>query len=239
MTKYIRNEKGAASFVMLGIFVGLVIMGFLFFDMTSVFMERRMSQTNSDSAALAAALKAEELYEEYMKTEAEEYLDELKARTDAHMSDWEANKDEDDTRTWEEVFMEWIESLEAEFGRSMPGQIVSFLRSGGSVDINVAMKFLWDPDEVSDMICGEVDRKREELREEAEEFAVRNGMEEDNEISLVFPVEGDEFKIGIRTKGTINDSFLNSVDTDDLKVPAHAVVEIEQPKDFEIVCNNL
>lgn len=249
----LRNENGSSMLLMMGLLLGIILMGFVFFDMTSVFMERRMSQTGSDAAAIAAAQEAEKSYQEVLEEETEVELIDLYERTEDHKEDWEEdqededeesddndeNSNDDDGDSWEDAFDEWINDLEEEFDdRSMPASIVNYLKGSNSeVDIDDAIKFLWDTDTVSDLVCEAVSDHTDDMRDAAQPYADVNGIE--NDISIVFPVEdGDEgFKVGVRTESTINDSFLDSVNTEQLKVPAHAIVDIQEPEGVNIICD--
>jgi hypothetical protein len=231
--KIIRNDRGSTTIFMVGLLLGIILLGFVFFDMTSVFMERRMSQTGSDAAVMAAAIQAEKAYKEEMEKEAEDIIKGLYDRTQAEKLAWEQS---DREIPWSEVFAELIEDLEGEFdNRSMPSDIKNYLDDGnGQVDIDRAMRFLWDREEISDLVCEAVYENEDKMRDAAQEFADANGIE--NDISIVFPVEGEGFRVGVRTKSTINDSFIDSVQTDQLKVPAHGIVQIQEPKNVNINC---
>ncbi|WP_277679688.1 pilus assembly protein TadG-related protein [Gracilibacillus dipsosauri] len=258
--KWLNNERGAATFIMFSLFAGMILMGFIFFDLTSVFMERRMSQTGSDAAAIAAAQKAEEIYQEKVKERSEEITGDLKDEIERLKQEWreewermveEASEDEDeedsgssvDVPSWseffEEKFTEWKEGVESTYdNRSMPGSMESYFRSSAidyEIDINEAMRFFWSEEGLSDFICEKVLEEEGQMREAAQRFADLNGIE--NDISIVFPVEGDQFKVGIRTKSTINDTFVHTVNTDDLDVPADAVANIQEPRGIKIICN--
>ncbi|RPF50078.1 pilus assembly protein TadG-related protein [Aquisalibacillus elongatus] len=249
--KWVNNERGSATFIMFSLLAGMIIMGFIFFDMTSVFMERRISQTGSDAAAIAAAQKAEEVYEDRIEEKIKDSIDHLETRTKDQIEQWEEEFEEmqEDSEpgpspiSWDEFFdekfEEWIEQIEEEHDhRSMPSGIVSYLRYNIPLDIDIenAMKFFWNEEQLSNLICEAVlDHKDDEIRDAAQHYADLNGIE--NDISVVFPVEEDEFKVGIRTKSTINDSFVDSVNTDELKVPANAVVNIQKPRDINVVCD--
>ncbi|TMN23282.1 pilus assembly protein TadG-related protein [Lentibacillus cibarius] len=241
MTKNeLRNEKGSTTLMMMGLLLGIILMGFVFFDMSSVLMERRISQTGSDAAAIAAAQEAEKSYQEVLEEETRVELTDLHERTEDYKEDWEESVGDDESSvSWGDAFDEWINNLEEEFDdRSMPASIVNYLKGANSgVDIDEAIKFLWDTDSLSNLVCDAVSSHTEEIREAAQHYADLNGIE--NDISIVFPVEnGDEgFKVGVRTKSTINDSFLNSVNTEQLKVPAHAIVNIQQPEGMNIICD--
>ncbi|WP_246202610.1 pilus assembly protein TadG-related protein [Virgibacillus doumboii] len=248
--KYVHNEDGATIFIMFGIFAGIVLIGFVFFDMTSVFSERRMSQTGSDAAAIAAALEAEKSYKEDLEEDVAEKLEDLFGDLEEHKEDWEEDQEDEDSEDngdgndeesnnddeWEEEFDDWIEDREDDHDHQMPGSIIKYLKGETTdVDINDAIKFLWDTGDLSDMVCETVGDHEDEMREAAQEFADRNGIE--NDISIVFPVEDEGFTVGVRTKATINDSFFEGVNTDELKVPAHAIANIQEPEGVNIDCD--
>jgi len=230
--KKLKNEKGSTSILMMGLIVGIILMGFVFVDMSVVFMEHRVSQKADDAAALAASIEAKKVYQEKLRDETKNELNNLKATIALFTTTSEGEDgEEESTVDWEGWFA-YLESTHG--GRPLPASIKAWLRDeNNDIDFNEAVNFIWDDGPLSELICQAIRTRWDDIVAAANRYAHLNSVEHD--VDVVFPVDG-EFKIGTRTHKDIDTTNLN-LQLDGKTVPAMAVVNIQQPVGKHIICH--
>ena len=102
---------------------------FLFFDFSNVFINKRVTQTGADAAAIAAAQEANKHMKEYLQEETQDKLDSLG-------DEWENAVDIS--------FDEFIQMVEYRLNKPMPNDIKAWL-TNHSIDVKAetAMKFFF------------------------------------------------------------------------------------------------
>lgn len=237
---YLKNEKGSGTTVMMvGMVLAALFLAIIFFDFSTVFVNKRVTQTGADAAALAAAKSSTVSVREELKEETQEELDDLGERWEDFLE--AANEPgeppaEGETPppapTIEELLRDFIEMIERQKGKTMPGSIKSWLKNHSvSVEAEEAMKFFFSDDEVSDMSCKAVRDQLDEARDEAEKFAERN----DNDRVIDFQFIPDEFRIYVETdrKGkytTVSDDSVPAISSE-------SSARIGEPAGFDISCS--
>ncbi|MCM3636243.1 pilus assembly protein TadG-related protein [Sporosarcina luteola] len=236
MKRYLKNERGdGLMLVIIGMLFVSIFICFLFFDFSNVFISKRVSQTGADAAALAGARSSSDYMSEVLKEKVE---DELESLADA----WEAIKEalgssssdgeEGETRTIEEIFDEFIRGIESSKGKSMPGDIRSFIWNGsGEVKGTPALIFLFKDPQISEMACKAVRDHLHTSRQEAVSFTEKN----QNDRLVDYQFLEEEFKIYAKTERdgkyiTVPDSSLSGIS-------ASAAVQIGSPKGVKISCS--
>lgn len=237
MKQYLKNERGdGLMLVMLGMLFVSIFICYLFFDFSNVFISKRVSQTGADAAALAGARSSSDYMSEVLKERVE---DELESLADA----WEAIKeaceqagvdgdeDDDETCSIEEEFEKFISGIESSKGKSMPGDIRSYIWNGsGEVEGNSALRFLFKDPQISEMACKAVRDHLSTSRKEAVSFTEQN----QNDRLVDYQFLEDEFKIYAKTER--DGKYITIPDSSVSGISASAAVQIGSPKDVKINC---
>src|SRR5699024_6624107 len=131
-----------------------IFLSFMFFDFSTVFMNKRISQTGADAAAMAATEQLKNSYEEDLKDEMEDRLEWFKNRIEymEEHPDEEDEEDEedqnddgengDDDLTPEEKYEEIIKDLKEEGWKVEYGQIGFPLEWGNAFPANLNEDFI-------------------------------------------------------------------------------------------------
>ncbi|MFS0690194.1 pilus assembly protein TadG-related protein [Sporosarcina sp. 179-K 8C2 HS] len=235
MKRYLNNERGdGLMLVIIGMLFVSIFICFLFFDFSNVFISKRVSQTGADAAALAGARSSSDHMSEVLKEKVEDELDSLAAAWEAIKEAFEhaSGDDEGETRSIGEIFDDFISAIESSKGKSMPGDIRSYIWNGsGEVEGTPALLFLFKDPQISEMACKAVRDHLHTSRQEAVSFAEKN----QNDRLVDYQFLEDEFKIYAKTERdgkyiTVPDSSLSGIS-------ASAAVQIGSPKGVKISCS--
>ncbi|MFC5588825.1 pilus assembly protein TadG-related protein [Sporosarcina soli] len=225
--KIIQNERGdGLMLVMVGILLTSVFICFVFFDFSNVFINKRVTQTGADAAALAGAKSSSEYMSEILQEKVEEELEDVTRSWEAYLA---AALDEE--KSIAELFDEFIESVENSRGKSMPGDIRNYIWSGsGQVEGNPALRFFFKDNEISVMACKAVRDNLPSSYREATAFAEEN----QNDRLVDYQFLEDEFKIYAKTER--NGQYITVPDSSVKAISAQASIQIGSPKDVQIAC---
>lgn len=237
---HLKNEKGSGTTVfMVGMVLAALFLAIIFFDFSTIFVNKRVTQTGADAAALAAAKSSTISMREELKEETQEELDELGERWEDFLEAANApgeppaeGEPPPPAPTTDELLKDFIEMVERQKGKNMPGSIKRWLLNHSvSVEAEEAMKFFFSDAEVSDMSCKAVRDNLAEAREEAEKFAERN----DNDRVIDFQFIPGEFRMYVETdrKGkytTVSDEGVPAISSE-------SSARIGEPAGFDISCS--
>lgn len=236
MKRYVKNERGdGLMIVMIGMLFVSIFICFMFFDFSTVFISKRVSQTGADAAALAGARSLSDHMSEVLKEKVEDELTGLAEAWEAIKEAFEQSSDDDDeeeeTRTIEEVFDEFVSAVESSKGKPMPGDVRSYIWSGsGEVKGTPALIFFFKDTQISEMACNAVSDHLHTSRQEAEAFTEVN----QNDRLVDYQFLEDEFKIYAKTERS--GKYITVPDTSVSAVSAQAAVRIGSPKGVKIEC---
>ncbi|MEH7124841.1 pilus assembly protein TadG-related protein [Bacillus sp. JJ1773] len=231
----INNERGSGMLlVMVGMLMAAIFIALLFFDFSNVFIHKRVTQTGADAAALAAAKSSREYMEDELQKETQKELEALGARWEAFLAAaLAAVKEDEEPPSEEDILADFIRKEEASHGgRSMPGDVVSWLRSPSvEVEANPAMRFFFGDDGVSDLACEAVRDNFDNARKEAEKFAKENQNDKVKTLNFI----GEDFRVYVVTERkakftTVSDESISAITSE-------ASVKIGEPKTFTIKCD--
>lgn len=227
--KIIRNERGdGLMLVMVGILVASVFICYVFFDFSTVFVNKRVTQTGADSAALAGAKSSSEYMSEVLKEKVEEELEDVTRSWEAYLA---AAMDEEGISITD-LFNEFIENVENSRGKSMPGDVRNYIWNGsGQVEGNPAMRFFFKDDQISTIACKAVRDNLPTSQSEAMAFAEKN----QNDGLVDYQFLEDEFKIYAKTER--KGQFITVPDSSVGAISAQASIQIGSPKDVVIRCS--
>jgi len=236
MKLYLKNERGdGLMLVIIGMLFVSIFICYLFFDFSNVFISKRVSQTGADAAALAGARSSSEYMSEVLQEKVEDELQSLADTWEAIREAFEESSGDDEdveTRTIEEVFDEFISSIESSKGKSMPGDIRSYIWNGsGEVKGTPALLFLFSDSQISDMSCKAVRDHLFTSRQEAISFTEKN----QNDRLVDYQFLEDEFKIYAKTER--DGKYITIPDSSVSGISASAAVQIGSPKGVKISCS--
>lgn len=225
--KIIQNERGdGLMLVMVGILLTSVFICFVFFDFSNVFINKRVTQTGADAAALAGAKSSSEYMSEVLQEKVEEELEDVTRSWEAYLA---AALDEE--KSIAELFDEFIESVESSRGKSMPGDVRNYIWSGsGQVEGNPALRFFFKDEQISTMACKAVRDNLPTSYMEATAFAEAN----QNDQLVDYQFLADEFKIYAKTER--KGQYITVPDSSVKAISAQASIQIGSPKDVKITC---
>lgn len=235
MQRYLKNERGdGLMLVIIGMLFVSIFICFLFFDFSNVFISKRVSQTGADAAALAGARSSSDYMGDVLKEKVEDQLESLAQAWEALKEAAERDaddEDEEDSRSIEEIFDEFISSIERSLGKSMPGDIRSYIWNGsGEVEGTPALLFFFKDSQISDFACKAVRDHLHTSRQEAVIFTEKN----QNDRLVDYEFLEDEFKIYAKTER--NGQYITVPDSSVSAVSAQAAVQIGSPKGVKIKC---
>ena len=138
-------------------------------------------------------MRARRISSEVLKEKVEEELQSL-------LQSWEdffaAAEDLEEKKSVAEIFDEFIEGIETSLGKSMPGDVKSYVWSGGGeVEGNPALLFFFKDNEISLMACHAVVENLTESYNEAVTFAEAN----QNDRIVEYEFLKEEFRIYAKT----------------------------------------
>lgn len=213
---YLHNERGSGTLIiMVGMVIAAIFFGFLFFDFSNVFINKRVTQTGADAAAIAAAQTSNDYMKGYLREKTQEELDHLGEEWEKFLAETlAAYADDGDPETPApepppiEVILGWFVNMkEAALGKSMPGDVRAWLLNRSiTVKAATAMKFFFEDDDVSKMSCKAVNDNwttvkyaaygNKSVVKSAEEYAKKNQNDKLTDIKLI----GDGFRIYVETE---------------------------------------
>lgn len=207
LTKHINNERGSGTLIiMVGMVIAAIFFGFLFFDFSNVFINKRVTQTGADAAAVAAAQTSNEFMREHLQDETQKKLEDLGVEWEQFLADELAKYADDgdpDTPppgpppTTEEILAMFVAMKEAALGKSMPGDVRNWLLDRSvSVVAKTAMKFFFKDDEVVDMSCKAVRDHLDDAKKEAEDYAEKNQNDKLRDLKFI----PEDFRIYVETE---------------------------------------
>ncbi|MFG6497540.1 pilus assembly protein TadG-related protein [Fictibacillus sp. UD] len=229
--KHVDNEKGSTLLVVMGLLIASIFISFIFFDFFTTFATKRVSQTSADAAALAASNEAKKVYDEELSKELKDRMEKLK-------KDADKEKDKEGKEEGEEPPVEDDGLLGGIFdgvGKEMPPDLEEWLEDPSvDVDLNDALKYLFEEDEVNDIACGAINENRNRIEEAARYYATKN-KSDDVEVEFFY---NNAFQIYVEVKKgaefvTVDEEALG----DNNQVKANASAVIQAPKGMNIVCN--
>lgn len=233
---YLKNEKGSTLLVVMGLLMAAIFISFIFFDFFTTFAAKRVGQTSADSAALAAAEEAKQIYDKELKKQIKDRLEKLKSEQEAEEEGSDAAELPED----EGISTPLPGIGNALFGKEMPPGVEKWINGSivdlDSLDLNEALKYLFEQDEINKISCGSIEDAFPQIEEAARHYAKLNGAEDDIEVE--FPYEG-EFKVFVKVKKkaefvTVDENMFSG---DENKVRAEAAVNIATPKGIDISCD--
>jgi hypothetical protein len=234
---YLKNERGSTLLVVMGLLMAAIFISFIFFDFFTTFAAKRVGQTSADSAALAAAKEAKQIYDKELRKQIKDRLDDIKSEKEAEK---EEGKEGAEPAEGEGISTPITGIGDALFGKEMPPGVEKWINGSivdlDSMDLNEALKYLFEQDEINHISCGSIEDAFPQVEEAARHYAKLNGAEEDVEVE--FPYEG-EFKVFVKVKKkaefvTVDENMFSG---DENKVRAEAAVNIATPKGIEISCD--
>lgn len=238
---YLKNERGSTLLVVMGLLMAAIFISFIFFDFFTTFAAKRVGQTSADSAALAAAEEAKQIYDKELRKQIKDRLDDLKSEKEAEKeAEKEEGKEGAEPAEDEGISTPITGIGDALFGKEMPPGVEKWINGSivdlDSMDLNEALKYLFEQDEISHISCGSIEDAFPQVEEAARHYAKLNGAEEDVEVE--FPYEG-EFKVFVKVKKkaefvTVDENMFSG---DENKVRAEAAVNIATPKGIKISCD--
>ncbi|MGD6845168.1 pilus assembly protein TadG-related protein [Bacillus infantis] len=238
---FINNEKGSGMLILIvGMLMAAIFFSLVFFDFSSVFINKRVTQTGADSAALAAAKSSTIFMKKTLQEETQEELDALgdaweafkeAAAGDAEGDDESGEKSEPKSEA--ELLSEFVEAMEANYeGRSMPGDIISWLLDHSvEVEARTAMEFFFAEKGVRKIACKAVRDNEADAKAEADKFAEENQNDKVSTLNFI-PAEFRYYAVTER-KG----EYTTVPDEGVPAISAESSARIGEPDGFNIVCD--
>ncbi|WP_449621934.1 pilus assembly protein TadG-related protein [Robertmurraya sp. Marseille-Q9965] len=250
LKSYLKNERGSGTLlIMVGMVLAAIFFGLLFFDFSNVFINKRVTQTGADAAAIAAAKTANEYMKDELQTKTQDELDKLgkewekfleNALEDLKEEEEESEEDGDegeetpppDPPSTEELLELFVDMKENVMGKSMPGDVRAWLLNHSvKVKAMTAMKFFFDDDEVNDMSCKVVRKHLEDAREEAEEYAEKNQNDHVAEFTFI----PEDFRIYVETDR--RGKYTTVPDGEVPAITSESSAKIGDPEGYTISCS--
>ncbi|MBT2663080.1 pilus assembly protein TadG-related protein [Bacillus sp. ISL-45] len=205
LKNYLNNERGSGMLIiMVGMLIAAIFIALMFFDFSNVFINKRVTQTGADSAALAAAKSSKDTMKETLQEKTQEELDALGEAWEQFLED---SADSEPPAEGEEpppppseseLLAEFVEMMEDNYdGRNMPGDMLSWILDHSvEVKAKTAMKFFFDDDGVRDIACKAVRDNLTDARKEAEKFAKENQNDKIKQMTFI----PEDFRIYVVTE---------------------------------------
>ncbi|WP_404453907.1 hypothetical protein LG329_04525 [Virgibacillus necropolis] len=245
MKKYINNESGSTHLVMIVILLASVFLCFIFFDLFTGFMNKRVSQSSADASVLAASTEMKDAYEDELLEDIKEELDKLEEEVDKKLEEDLEEEGEDEGNGEEQENSEPDEDelkdiyqkiLEGIYDEDPPEGLVEWLIDNEyELNPNKILTYIFEEDEINSKICSAINNNRNEIKEAAQYYADKNGAE--GEIELKFPYE-DEFKVFVKVK---TEASFSTVDASQMgennDVYAEASAQVKSPVGVDIDCD--
>ncbi|WP_158318868.1 pilus assembly protein TadG-related protein [Robertmurraya kyonggiensis] len=249
LKSYLKNERGSGTLlIMVGMVLAAIFFGLLFFDFSNVFINKRVTQTGADAAAIAAAKTANDYMKDELQTKTQEELDNLGEEWEKFLEEAlgdleeeeEGEEDGDegeetpppDPPSTEELLDLFVDMKETVMGKSMPGDVRAWLLNHSvSVKALTAMKFFFDDEEVNEMSCKVVREHLGDAREEAEEYAEKNQNDHVTEFTFI----PEDFRIYVETDRS--GKYTTVPDKEVPAVTSESSAKIGDPEGYTISCS--
>lgn len=208
MLKRLKNEEGNTTIIVLIILMAAILMSFVFFDMFTTYVTKRVSQSAADAAAIAASQEMKKTYQNEMREHINNELEDLRSQLETEVENIinEENErraeEEEEPLTDDEIDSIW-EAVFDNFNIVNDPVMRDFLRDPSSeIEIEHLLWIIGNDRQVTRFICDKIYDNRDEIREAARRFAVKNGADED--IEIVFPYNFQfEVQVGVKRQTTV------------------------------------
>ncbi|MCM3576029.1 pilus assembly protein TadG-related protein [Mesobacillus subterraneus] len=240
LKNYINNERGSGMLIiMVGMLIAAIFIALMFFDFSNVFINKRVTQTGADSAALAAAKSSKDTMKETLQDKTQEELDALGEAWEQFLEDSADSEppaegeDPPPPPSESELLAEFVEMMEDSYdGRNMPGDMVSWLLDHSvEVKARTAMKFFFDDDGVRDIACKAVRDNLTDARKEAEKFAKENQNDKIKQMTFI----PEDFRIYVVTER--KGQYTTVPDEGVPAITAESSARIGEPEGYDIFCD--
>ncbi|GAA0376124.1 hypothetical protein [Bacillus horti] len=186
--------------IVIGLVMGAIFISFIFFDMFTVFMNKRVSQTSADAAVLGAVQEIKTVYEEslteQLKTEMEELEEKVEERLEEILAiigddegdDEESNEDPPyDTDDKDELIKLILEDMD------VPEELHCYFESPRcQLNANAALAYFFEDIGTTSRVCQAIGSNWSRVEQAAQYYATKNGAQD--EVELIFPYR-DQFAI--------------------------------------------
>lgn len=234
LQNYVRNERGSGTLIiMVGMVLAAIFFGLLFFDFSNVFINKRVTQTGADAAAIAAAQTSNTHMKEYLREKTQEELEDLGDEWEKFLEETLAAVAEGETPpSTTEILAMFVAMKETSLGKSMPGDIRAWLLNHSvTVKAKTAMRFFFDDEEVNEMSCKVVRDKLAEAKKKAEDFAKKNQNDKLTDIQFI----PKDFRIYVETER--KGKYTTVPDSEVPAITSESSAKIGDPEGYDISCN--
>ncbi|WP_134687251.1 Tad domain-containing protein [Brevibacillus migulae] len=225
MRAFFSKEDGNTHIIVLGLVWAALFISLIFFDFFTVFINKRVSQTSADAAALGASEEAMKVYQSRLRMDINTESAILSARVYAEASARAAAERIPFEVAWRQIINE----------RHIPSGVEKKLKNlNYDVDATEALTYFYGPfykndmGRITEMMCSAI-RSAPSVKSEARYYAEKNGASP--EVKLIFPYK-ERFEVFVSVKKTTS---FQSVADDRFKpgerdIYANAAASIKLPK---------
>lgn len=232
MKSLLRDQQGGSMIIVIGLVMGAILLSFVFFDMFTVLMNKRVSQTSADAAVLGAVQEMKEIYESRLREKIEEELIDLGDRIEAEVQRIIAELlDAIDEENPEPPEID-PEAIRQQVMNSMgiPSAIqCRFTHPKCPLNASVALEYFFGHETTTRLACQAIRERWSRVEQVAQYYATTNGAKD--EIELTFPYN-NQFAVfaSVKTEAsftTVDDSSFAAGARD---VTASAAAQVTYPQ---------